>query len=667
MGRVVSRWIAFLVVAGLGRVASAGSAPASPGGLPPLIPREVLFGNPERVQPKLSPDSKRLAWLAPDKNGVLQVWVKTIGGSDDKMVTADKKRGIRRYEWAQDDRTLLYMQDADGDENWHVYGVDLGSGPTAGAVRDFTPWQGVRAELEDVSQDFPDRILVTINLRDRRLFDVWRIDLKTGAAEIQAENPGDVAGWATDAKQVVRGAQVVLPDGGTEIRVRDGEGAAWRTLVKTTAEDEVDLIDFNEAGTSVYLLTSLGGDTKRVVERDLKTGTEKELSRENEVDAQALFAHPRRHVIQAVGYARGRLEWKVLDPSVKDDFAAIGKLFAGDFNVVNRDRADEHWLVGFTQDRGPIRYYEWDRKAKKGTFLFVHQPKLEGLQLAEMKFVTVPARDGLKLPAYLTLPVGMPAKKLPAVLLVHGGPWARDSWGFAGTPQWFSNRGYAVLQINFRGSTGFGKKFLHAGDRQWGKSMHNDLIDGVNWLVKEGIADPKRVAIFGGSYGGYSALAAAAFTPDVFRCSVDIVGPSSIFTLLKSIPPYWAPILGMFKARVGDPEKDNDLLKAASPLYSADKIKIPLLIGQGANDPRVKQAESEQIVAAIEKNGGQVTYVLYPDEGHGFARPENRIDFNARAEQFLAEHMGGRVEPMVGEKVPGSTAVVKVVGAAKAK
>ena len=309
-----------------------------------------------------------------------------------------------------------------------------------------------------------------------------------------------------------------------------------------------------------------------------------------------------------------------------------------------------------------VAFYTWDRAAKKATFMFSHQPKLEGLKLSEMKSYTITARDGLKIPVYVTLPAGYAAKNLPTVLNVHGGPWARDHWGYRSDVQWFANRGYAVIQVNFRGSTGYGKKYLHAGDKQWGKTMHNDLIDAVSWMVKQGWSDPKRVAIYGGSYGGYSALAGAAFTPDVFKCAVDIVGPSNIFTLLKTIPPYWKPMLSMFTTRVGDPEKDKELLRAASPLFSADKIRIPMLIGQGANDPRVNQAESEQIVAALEKNGQHAIYVLYSDEGHGFARPENRIDFNARAEKFLAEQLGGRFEPMAGDKVPGSTPTVKEVG-----
>ena len=330
---------------------------------------------------------------------------------------------------------------------------------------------------------------------------------------------------------------------------------------------------------------------------------------------------------------------------------------------MSRDRDDKTWLVAYTADHGPVQFYSWDRPNKKSTFLFTAQPKLENLKLAGMKAVVVPARDGLKLHGYLTLPVGVPARNLPMILFVHGGPWARDNWGYNPSAQWFANRGYACLQVNYRGSTGYGKKFLNAGDKQWGLKMHDDLIDAVDWAIAQGHADPKKVAIFGGSYGGYSALAGVTFTPEKFACSVDIVGPSNIRTLLSTIPPYWKPMIAQFSVRVGDinDSKEADLIKNASPLFKADKIVRPLLIGQGANDPRVKQAESEQIVDAITKNGGNVTYVVYPDEGHGFARPENRIDFYARAESFLASNLGGRTEAVSGGKVPGATAVVRVI------
>ncbi len=624
----------------------------------PVISREILFGNPERVSPKLSPDGKKFAWVAPDEKNVLQVWVKTVGQEDGKKVTADKKRGIRQYTWAEDDRTLLYMQDSDGDENYHVYGVDL----VSGNVRDLTPFQGVRAGIANLSQKVRDRFLVTMNLRDRRLMDVHEVNLATGAVTLVAENPGDVVGWDSNDDLVVRVAQSMKPDGSTEIRVRDGAGAPWKTFVTAPFGEDVNAVDISGDGRALILSSSLNANTSRVIQKDIASGTETVIAENPSVDVGGIVIHPTKHIVQAVDFPAGRQAWTVIDHTIAADFQGIAKLRDGDFNVVNRDRDDKTWLVAFNEDRGPIRYYAWDREARKGTFLFVHQPKLEGLPLAQMRAVSFPARDGLTLNGYLTVPVGVKTSNLPLVLFVHGGPWARDSWGYNPYAQWLANRGYAVLQVNFRGSTGYGKKFLNAGNKQWGKAMHTDLLDAVNWAVKQGWVDPKKVAIMGGSYGGYSALAGVTFTPDVFKCSVDIVGPSNLFTLLESIPPYWAPMISQFHQRMGDPKTDEALLRAASPLFSADKIKVPLLIGQGANDPRVKQAESEQIVAAIEKNGGGVTYVLYPDEGHGFARPENRIDFNARTEAFLGACLGGRVEPLpAGDKVPGSTAVVKVV------
>jgi dipeptidyl aminopeptidase/acylaminoacyl peptidase len=646
--------VALLTIACL--TACAGVA----GELPPLIARDLLFGNPERTSPALSPDGARLAWLAPDTNNVLQVWVKTVGKDDDRIVTADKKRGIRQYFWAKDNRTLLYLQDSDGDENFHIYGVDLPSGN----VRDYTPFQGVRAEVADLNPDFPNELLVTLNLRDRALFDVYRLNLKNGALELDTENPGDVVGWGTDPKFRVRFAQIATPDGGTEIRVRPDDQSPWKSFLKVGPQEILSPLGFTADGQSLYLISSIGRDTAALVQKDIASGAEKVIAASEEVDAGDVLIHPRRHVVEAVAFSPGRTHWQVVDPAVKEDFERLAKVNDGDLFVASRTENDDVWLVGFQSDRAPGRFYRWDRKTKEATFLFTTRPKLEGLALAEMKDVVITARDGLKMHAYLTLPVGAAPKRLPMVLFPHGGPWARDEWGFNGYAQWLANRGYAVLQPNFRGSTGYGKNLLNAGNKQWGLKMHDDLIDAVNWAIKEGIADPKRIGIMGGSYGGYSALAALTFTPEVFACSVDIVGPSNLKTLIGTIPPYWKPMRSVFNVRVGDVDdpKDAELIKNASPLNSAHRIVRPLLIGQGANDPRVKQAESEQIVSAIQKNGGSVTYVVYPDEGHGFARPENRTDFNARAESFLGQHLGGRIEPLPGGKVPGSTGIIKVVG-----
>ncbi len=634
--------------------------------LPPIISRDILFGNPERVNPQLSPDGKRLAWIAPDEKDVLQVWVKTVGKEDGKKVTADKKRGIRRYSWAQDDRTLLYMQDSDGDENYHVYGVDL----VSGNVRDLTPFQGVQASIMNVSPVVRDRILVQMNLRDRRLMDVHEVNLENGGVKLVVENPGDVAGYDATDDLVVKVAQAQTADGGTAIRFRENASAPWKTVLTAPLGEDVNELDITADGKALLLSSSLGSNTTRVVKKDLATGTETVIAENPSVDAGGILLHPTKHYVQAVDFPAGRQAWTVVDPVIVPDFEGIAKLRDGDFNVVNRDRDDKTWLVAFSEDRGPARYYAWDRETRKGTFLFVHQPKLEGLPLAQMRAVSFPARDGLTLNGYLTLPVGVKASNLPLVLFVHGGPWARDSWGYSSGAQWLANRGYAVLQVNYRGSTGYGKKFKNAAMKQFAARMHDDLLDGVAWAVKQGWVDPKKVAILGGSYGGYATLVGLTFTPETFACGVDIVGPSNLVTLVESFPPYWAPFLAStWYPFVGNPKVPAEKadMEARSPIFKVGSIQKPLLIGQGANDPRVTQNESEQIVAAMEAKGLPVTYVVYSDEGHGFARPENRIDFFARSEAFLASCLGGRVEPLPeGGKVKGSTATVKVVPA-KAK
>lgn len=632
--------------------------------LPPLIPRELLNTNPEKTNPELSPDGQRLAYFAPDKAAVLQVWVRTLGRDDDKPVTADASRGIRWFRWAEDGRTLFFLQDAQGDENFHLYGVDVATG----RVRDLTPHAGVNASLVDLSASRPNEALVSLNLRDRGLADVYRLDLRTGALALDTKNPGDVSVWTADASLRVRGALAQRPDGTTELRVRASGKAPWRTLVRAGVEDSftVELLGFSPDGRSAYLASSLGADTQRLVEKDLATGAERVLAEDPRVDlgSDDVLLHPVRRTIQAVSVQLGRREWKVLDPSIQADFGALAKQLDGEVSVVSRDRADTTWLVAQNSDRAPRRYYTFDRKTKQASLLFSTAPKLEGLALAEMRFVSIPARDGLALPCYLTLPVGVPPRGLPLVVSLHGGPWDRDAWGLRRDVQLLANRGYAVLLVNFRGSAGFGKRFTNAGDKQWGLKMHEDVLDAVAWVVKQGVADPKRVAIMGGSYGGYAALVAAVESPDVFRAAVDSSGPSNLFTLIAAIPPQLETWKGIFYKRVGNPNDPTDAarLRRTSPLFSADRIRVPLLIVHGAHDPRVKQEEAEQIFEALRKAGKRATYVLYTDEGHGYHRPENRNDFGMRVEAFLAELLGGRAEPLAGERAPGSSAVVRVSG-----
>ncbi|MGZ6163605.1 MAG: alpha/beta hydrolase family protein, partial [Myxococcaceae bacterium] len=558
----------------------------------------------------------------------------------------------------QDSRTIVYLQDVKGDENWHVFSVDLASKQ----VRDLTPFDGVRAGIVADSPRRPNDLLVEMNLQDRSRMDVYRVDLRTGAVVLDTRNPGTVTDWAATDDLVIKAGVASLPDGGEELLVRDSAKGAWRALTRVGPDDRLELLDLTADGKSVFYVTSAGAETGRVVQRALAGGPEKVLASNAEVDPSDVSVHPTRHVIEGVVFEPGLPVWTLLDPTVKKDFDVFPHIARGFPEVVSRDRADHTWILAFRDAQGPTRFFSFDRTSLQGKFLFADRPKLESAGLPEMKPVQFSARDGLTLHGYLTRPAGATAAG-PMVLLVHGGPWGRDSWRFDSYAQWLANRGYVVLQVNFRASTGYGRKFLNAGNRQWGKAMQTDLLDAVDWAVKEGVAEKGRVAIMGGSYGGYATLAAAAFTPDVFRCGVDIVGPSNLFTLLKSVPPYWKPMRAMFDRRIGNPDDpaDKQLLESESPLFSADKIRMPLLIGQGANDPRVKQAESEQIVAALEKRGLGVTYVVYPDEGHGFARPENAMDFNARSEAFLAQYLGGRSEPMQGERIPGSTAVVKVV------
>lgn len=609
--------------------------------LPTLIPRQVLFGNPDRASPRLSPDGKKLAYLAP-QDDVLNVWVRTIGQNDDQVVTADKKRGIRIFFWQQDSEHILYLQDQDGDENWHVYQANLRTKNT----RDLTPFQGVRADIVAVDPNFPNELLVGLNLEDRQLHDVYRIQLQTGAVELDTKNPGDVAGWTADNQMQVRVASVYLPDGGNEIRLRDSATAPWRVFQRWSADETFGgVAAFTPGNNGVWVISSVDANAARLVEFDLASGQSKVIAEDPDYDASELMIHPTKRHLEAVSFIRAREEWMVVDRALEADFAALARVRRGDFSVVSRDLADRTWLVAYLIDDGPVYYYAYDRGSRKATLLFSNRADLEKYTLAQMQPISFKARDGLTIHGYLTRPPGAPSSPGPMVLNVHGGPWARDTWGLDPEVQWLANRGYTVLQVNFRGSTGYGKRFLNAGDREWAGAMHTDLIDAKRWAVQQGYADPKRLCIYGGSYGGYATLVGLTFTPDEFSCGVDIVGPSNLATLIQSIPPYWKPLKSMFDKRVGSLETEPEFLRARSPLFKADKIQVPLLIGQGANDPRVKQAESDQIVAAARKNSKPVEYLVFPDEGHGFARPENRLKFYAATEQFLAKHLEGRAEP----------------------
>ena len=608
-----------------------------------LIPRDILFGNPDKSSPQVSPDGTRMAYIAP-VNNVLNVWVGTIGQDNYRPVTQDTDRGVRFYAWAADNQHILYIQDVGGNENWRLYATHLQSGET----RDLTPFEQVQARVVALDKHFPNELLVGLNKDNPQAHDVYHLDLPTGELKQVAQNPGNIVAWLVDAQFKVRGALAASPDGSgsLELLARAGEEASWNKLLTWDAEDNQTSgpLGFTLDGRSLYLLDSRNVNAGRLVQMAIATGETRVIAEDPDYDVASVMNHPDTREVQAVAFEKDRLEWVVLDESIRSDFEYLRTLHRGDFAVSSRDDADATWIVAFTTDNGPVSYYAYDRASRNATFLFDNQPALNRYTLATMQPFSFNARDGMTIHGFLTLPPGSDGKNLPMVLNVHGGPWARDTWGYRPDAQWFANRGYACMQVNYRGSTGYGKHYMNAGNKEWGGKMHNDLVDAVQWAVAQGIADPKKVAIFGGSYGGYAALVGATFTPDVFCCAVDIVGPSSLITLIQTVPPYWRPMISLFHQRVGNPETEEEFLKSRSPLFKVDQIRIPILIGQGANDPRVKQAEAEQIVEAMKSKGIPYEYLLFPDEGHGFAKPENRLKFYAAAEKFLAAHLGGRYE-----------------------
>jgi dipeptidyl aminopeptidase/acylaminoacyl peptidase len=640
-----------------------------------LLPRRLIFGNPERTGPRISHDGKLVGWIAP-KDGVLNVYVAPADDlSKAKPVTDSKVRPIPFFLWAYDNKHMLYAIDLNGDENVHGYSFDVATA----AVKDLTPFDKTQGRIQELSEKFPKTVAIGTNDRDAQYHDLYRVDIVSGQRTLLQKNDG-FADFVVDPALKVRYALKQRSDGGFDLMQSDGKGgfSAFQTI---PPDDSLTTspMGFDESGRTLYLEDSRDRNTSALVALDTKTSQPKLLAEDARADVGGLIVSPIDGHVQAASFDYERRNWKVIDPAIEADLAYLKMVVDGDLEVLSRSQNDAVWTVAYVVSDGPVRYYLYDRKRKKATYLFSIRPALDGLKLAKLHTVVITAREGKPLVSDVSLPpaavaagTGQPSEPLPTVLLVHGGPWARDSWGFNSVHQWLATRGYAVLSVNYRGSTGFGKGFVNAGDKEWAGKMHDDLLDAVEWAAKNGIADRKRVAIMGGSYGGYATLVGLTFTPEAFTCGVDIVGPSTLNTLLASIPPYWAPLFETFARHVGDPRtrEGKKLLDERSPLSRVSAIARPLLIGQGANDPRVKQAESDQIVQAMKAKGLPVTYVLFTDEGHGFQRPENRIAFFAVAETFLAQHLGGVYQP-IGNDFAGASIQVpdgtdKVPGLAEA-
>ena len=630
----------------------------------PLIPRAALFGNPTRAQGLTSPDGQWLSWIAP-QDGVLNIWIAPAADPEAaRVITSAATRPIRTHFWSPDARGVMYIQDKGGDENFLLYRVDIATG----AETTLTPFENTRVDLIGASSTIKDKLLLGLNNRDPQWHDVYLLDLTTGALTLVLENNA-YADFMADDNLVLRMAVQQNAAGGTDyFRVADNvvEGTPFET---SAMEDALTTAPagYTSDGATLYWIDSRGRNTAALFAQDTATGARRLIAEDDKADIVSTLRHPVTGVVEAYAVNYLTRRWIAIDPAIGSALAWLSERLEGEFSVQSRTDDDSVWIIANDPLTKPVRTFIYDRVTQTLIPFYVSRPELEGAPLQPIHPVEIGSRDGLTLPCYLTLPPGSgpdgdarPDAAVPMVLLVHGGPWSRDTYGFNSAHQLLANRGYAVLSVNFRGSTGFGKAFLNAGNKQWGLAMHDDLIDAVDWAVAQGIARADKVAIMGGSYGGYATLAGLTFTPEVFACGVDIVGPSNLETLLETIPPYWAPMVKQFHERMGDPSTEEGLalMRAASPLHKADQIVRPLLIAQGANDPRVKQSESDQIVGAMQAAGIPVTYVLYPDEGHGFARPENSIAFYAVAENFLSACIGGRAEAIGDVLKPSSAQIV---------
>ena len=615
--------------------ASSETAASQSTGTPPKIPLRDFFKNPVSRGYDLSPDGTQLSFLQPWESR-MNIFVRPTAGGEAKRVTSEKERDIRDYTW-KGNKFLVYAMDDKGDENFHLKRVDLKSGE----VKDLTPFPKVRSGIIDDLADVSETdILITLNKRNAEVFDAFRLNVATGEMKMVAQNPGKVDRWITDHAGVIRAATET--DGvNASLLTRPDEKTPFKKVLTTDFREALNPQFYTFDNKNLYAVSNIGRDKSAVVTIDPTNGKELEKIYENpEVDVDALAYSKKRKVMTFATFTTWKQDRKFFDPQTEAMYKTLSEKLPGyEVEVAANDKAEDKFVVVASNDRTPGTRNLYDAKTGSLTKLVEVAPWLKEDQLAAMKPIEYQSRDGLTIHGYLTLPLGRKAKNLPVVINPHGGPWFRDTWGFNPEVQFLANRGYAVLQMNFRGSTGYGRKFWEASFKQWGQKMQDDITDGVQWLVKQGIADPKRIAIYGGSYGGYATLAGVTFTPDLYAAAVDYVGVANMFTFMKTIPPYWKPFLDMFHEMVGDPEKDKAMMEAVSPVMHADKIKTPLFIAQGAHDPRVNKAESDQMVEALKKRGVDVEYMVKDNEGHGFHNEENRFDFYGAMEKFLAKYL----------------------------
>ena len=668
-----------LVATALPSAAQSPNATVSAGTLPPLIDRELFFGNPEIAGAQISPDGQFISFIKPYKD-TRNVWVKKAGEpfSAGKLLTADTKRPIASYFWSHDSKYVLFVQDQAGDENFNVYAVNPNDSPAAGQdappARNLSEAKGVRAIIYDVPVKQPDVILIGLNDRDAAWHDLYRVKISTAERTLLRKNDAKISGWIFDnAGELRLATRTDDATGDTEVLRVDRDG--FKKIYSCTVFESCGPVRFHKDGKRVYLNTNKGTpDLIGLVLLDVQTGAEQfvESDPEKRVDFGDVRFSDRTDDILYTSYTEDRTRRYFKDKALEADYELLTKKLPGkEINFASTTTDEQRWIVSATADIEPGETYLFDRRTKELTLQYRIREKVPREHLASMKAIRYKSSDGLEIPAYLTLPKGVPPRNLPVVVVPHGGPWARDNWGYNSMSQFLANRGYAVLQPNFRASTGYGKRFRNAGNNQWGDKMQDDLTWGVKQLIADGTADPKRIGIMGGSYGGYATLAGLAFTPDVYAAGVSIVGPSNLLTLLETIPPYWASARAFFSHSMGDsatPEGKKQL-ERQSPLNSAAKIKTPLLVVQGANDPRVKQAESDQIVIALRDRGFPIEYIVAPDEGHGFARPVNNMAMFAAAEKFLSKHLEGRFQesmtPEVGTRLKEITVDPKTVKLAK--